>query len=66
MPRDLPIGNGNILIAFDKTLPYENFISPMSVKKTYGGSVSFWILGDDQFKWVPNDGRLIGIISIIR
>ncbi|MES2344521.1 MAG: glycoside hydrolase family 15 protein [Chlamydiota bacterium] len=55
MPRDLPIGNGNILIAFDKDYRLREFYFPHVGEEshTQGNPFRFGIWVDGQFNWIP-------------
>lgn len=56
MPRDLPIGNGNILIAFDRDTLLREFYYPHvgDENHTKGEPFRFGIFVDGQFEWIPN------------
>src|ERR1700733_14307976 len=56
MPRDLPIGNGNVLIAFDKDYLLREFCYPHVGEEnhTQGASFRFGIWFNKRFTWLPN------------
>lgn len=56
MPRDLPIGNGNLLIAFDKDYLLREFYFPHvgEENQTGGQPFRFGIWVNEKFSWIPN------------
>lgn len=60
MPRDLPIGNGNILIAFDKDYILREFYFPHVGEEnhTMGKPFRFGLFVDGKFHWVPQGWRI--------
>lgn len=56
MPRDLPIGNGNILIAFDRDAILREFYFPYVGQEnhTKGERFRFGIWIDGHFRWIPD------------
>lgn len=56
MPRDLPIGNGNVLIAFDKDYLLSEFYYPHvgEENQTEGERFRFGVWANGQFSWVPD------------
>lgn len=56
MPRDIPIGNGNMLVAFDKDSLLREFYFPHvgDENHTKGAVFRFGIWVDGQFSWVPD------------
>ena len=51
MPRDLPIGNGNVLIAFDRDYLLREFCFPHVGEEnhTVGENFRFGVFADGQF-----------------
>ena len=60
MPRDIPIGNGNILIAFDKDYLLREFYFPHVGLETHtrGEAFRFGVWVNGQFSWIPNGWRI--------
>jgi oligosaccharide amylase len=60
MPRDLPIGNGNILVAFDKDYRLREFYFPHVGEEnhTKGEPFRFGVFTDGQFSWIPEGWQL--------
>jgi len=60
MPRDIPIGNGNLLIAFDKDYLLSEFYFPHVGQEnhTKGERFRFGVWVDGQFGWVPEGWRI--------
>lgn len=60
MPRDLPIGNGNLLIAFDKDYLLREFYFPHVGEENHAKGerfrVGFWV--DGIFSWLPEGWTL--------
>lgn len=58
MPRDLPIGNGNILIAFDHEAMLREFYFPHVGEEshTLGHPWRFGVWMDGSFDWLPGNG----------
>lgn len=59
MPRDIPIGNGNVLIAFDKDSILRDFYFPHVGLENHGGDpfrFGVWVGG--QFSWVPDGWQI--------
>jgi len=56
MPRDLPIGNGNLLISFDKDYQLREFYFPHIGQEshTLGAPFRFGVWIDGQFSWIPD------------
>jgi GH15 family glucan-1,4-alpha-glucosidase len=56
MPRDLPIGNGNILIAFDQNYLLREFYFPLVGEENHvkGEPFRFGVWIDDHLKWIPD------------
>lgn len=56
MPRDLPIGNGNFFISFDKDYQIRevNFPHIGEENHTKGTPFRFGVWVDNQFSWIPN------------
>jgi len=56
MSRDLPVGNGNILVAFDKDSILREFYFPHVGQETHtqGEPFRFGIWVDGQFSWIPD------------
>ena len=53
MPRDIPIGNGNVLIAFDKNSILKEFFFPHVGEENHiGESFRLGLWTDNQFTWV--------------
>jgi glucoamylase len=60
MPRDLPIGNGTILIAFDKEYLLREFYFPHVGEENHviGEPFRFGLWVNGQFSWIPNGWRI--------
>lgn len=60
MPRDLPVGNGNLLVAFDKDYLLREFYFPHVGEEnhTKGKKFRFGIWVDGKFSWVPDGWRI--------
>ncbi|HSW72858.1 MAG TPA: glycoside hydrolase family 15 protein [Chlamydiales bacterium] len=56
MPRDLPVGNGNILVAFDKDYLLREFYFPFPGEEnhTKGEVFHFGVWVNGKFSWVPS------------
>lgn len=55
MPRDIPVSNGNILVAFDKDYLLREFYFPHVGEEnhTKGEHFRFGVWADGKFSWVP-------------
>ncbi len=60
MPRDIPIGNGNVLISFDKEYRLREFSYPYVGQEnhTRGEPFRFGVWVDGQFSWIPDGWAL--------
>lgn len=60
MPRDIPIGNGNILIAFDRDYNLREFYFPHVGEESHtkGEPFRFGVWANGQFSWIPNGWRI--------
>lgn len=59
MSRDLPIGNGNLLIAFGTDALLREFYFPHVGEENHAGEVfRLGVLANDRFTWVPDDWRI--------
>ena len=60
MPRDLPIGNGNILIAFDKNYRLREFSYPHVGEEnhTKGEPFRLGIWANGSFSWIPQGWQI--------
>ncbi len=56
MPRDLPIGNGNILIAFDRDALLREFYFPYVGQESHtkGERFRFGVWSGGHFRWIPD------------
>ena len=55
MPRDIPIGNGNVLVAFDKNSILKEFFFPHVGEENHiGESFRLGLWTNNQFTWVPD------------
>lgn len=55
MPRDIPIGNNSLLIAFDKNAILREFHFPYVGEENHvGDPFRFGVMADEQFTWVPD------------
>lgn len=56
MPRDIPVGNGNLLVAFDKDYLLREFYFPFPGEEnhTVGAVFHFGTWVNGKFSWVPN------------
>ncbi len=61
MPRDIPIGNGNLLIAFDQDYCIRDIYYPCVGKENHtdGHKFRFGIWIDGKFDWISKDWNLI-------
>lgn len=55
MPRDLPLGNGNMLVAFDKSYLLREFYFPFVGQEnhTQGHPFRFGVWIEGKFSWIP-------------
>lgn len=55
MPRDLPLGNGNLLVAFDNDYQLREFYFPHVGEENHaqGERFRFGVFVDGQFGWIP-------------
>ena len=60
MPRDIPVGNGNLLIAFDKDYNLRDLYFPHVGEEnhTKGGPFRFGVWVNGRFSWVPDGWRI--------
>jgi glucoamylase len=60
MPRDLPIGNGNLLVAFDKDYQLREFYFPHIGQEshTLGSPFRFGVWINGQFSWVSDQWKI--------
>lgn len=59
MPRDLPIGNGNVLIAFGMDALLREFYFPHVGEENHVGEVfRLGVFANDRFTWVPDDWQI--------
>ena len=60
MPRDLPIGNGNVLVNFDSQYQIRDIYFPRvgQDNQTVGrvNHLGFWV--DGQFSWIAEDWHI--------
>lgn len=59
MPRDIPVGNGCILVAFDRDALLREFHYPHVGEQNHTGEtfrIGIWVNG--QFSWVPNGWQI--------
>ncbi|MEO8285555.1 MAG: glycoside hydrolase family 15 protein [Chloroflexota bacterium] len=58
MPRDLPIGNGTLLVNFDSTYTLRDFYYPYvgNENQTLGHRCRMGVWADGTFAWVADDG----------
>ncbi len=60
MPRDIPVGNGRILIAFDKNYLLREFYFPHVGQENHVGKEPFrlgvWV--DGRFSWIPEGWKI--------
>ena len=58
MPRDIPVGNGSLLIAFDELYQARDFYYPRVGlhNHTIGQVQHFGVWADGEFAWVSDDG----------
>ncbi len=58
MPRDLPIGNGSLLINFDASYQLRDFYYPRVGKENHslGHPFRFGVWVEDQFRWTTGEG----------
>ena len=60
MARDLPVGNGNVLVAFDKEYRLREFFFPRVGEEnhTNGALFRFGVWVNGQMSWVPDGWRV--------
>jgi len=60
MPRDIPVGNGSLLVSFDKdyVLRELNFPHVGAENHTMGEPFRFGIWANGQFRWMPDDWEI--------
>jgi glucoamylase len=60
MPRDVPIGNGSILVAFDKSYQLREFHFPHVGEEnhTKGEPFRFGVWVDQKFSWIPDGWKI--------
>src|SRR5438445_8818241 len=59
MPRDIPIGNGNVLIAFDKDSILREFYYPhVGLENHTGDPFRFGVWTGDRFSWIPDGWQI--------
>lgn len=60
MPRDIPVGNGNVLVAFDRDYLLREFYFPHVGEENHTGGALFrfgvWV--DQEFHWLPRGWQL--------
>ena len=58
MPRDIPVGNGSLLVNFDQTYQLRDLYWPHVGQEnhTEGHPCRFGVWVDGQFSWVSDDG----------
>jgi len=59
MPRDIPLGNGRILICFDKNYRIRDLYFPHVGQENHlsGGFCRFGVFGDEMFSWVGEEWK---------
>ena len=57
MPRDLPLGNGTLLLNFDSTYQLRDFYYPHVGKENHstGGPFRFGMWTENNFRWITDD-----------
>ncbi len=57
MPRDLPLGNGTLLLNFDSTYQLRDFYYPHVGKENHstGGPFRFGVWTENNFRWITDD-----------
>lgn len=60
MPRDIPVGNGNVLVAFDKNYVLREFYFPHVGEEnhTEGEPFRFGVWANGRFGWLPQGWRI--------
>jgi len=60
MPRDIPVGNGNVLVAFDKDYILREFFFPHVGEEnhTMGEPFRFGVWVNGKFSWIPEGWRI--------
>lgn len=59
MPRDIPVGNGNILAAFDKDYRLREFYFPHVGEENHAGQAfRFGVWANSRFSWIPDGWRI--------
>jgi glucoamylase len=60
MPRDIPIGNGNILVAFDRNCLMREFYFPHVGQENHipGQPFRFGVWANGDFSWIPDGWRI--------
>ncbi|MFQ5441835.1 MAG: glycoside hydrolase family 15 protein [Thermodesulfobacteriota bacterium] len=60
MPRDIPVGNGNLLVAFDKSYLLREFYFPHVGQENHTGSEPFrmGVWSNGNFSWLPHGWKI--------
>lgn len=59
MPRDIPVGNGNVLVTFDTDSLLRDFYFPHVGEENHAGDpFRFGVWANDRFTWVPDGWRV--------
>ncbi len=60
MPRDIPVGNGNLLVAFDKNYILREFYFPHVGQESHtkGESFRFGVWVNGKFSWLPDGWQI--------
>ena len=59
MARDIPIGNGNVLIAFDKDAILRDLYFPHVGEENHSGApFRFGVWANDRFSWIPDGWKI--------
>lgn len=59
MSRDIPVGNGNVLIAFDKDAVLQEFYFPhVGLENHVGNPFRFGVWANDRLSWIPEGWQI--------
>jgi len=58
MPRDIPVGNGSLLVTFDQTYQVRDFYWPHVGQENHspGHPFRFGVWVDGEFRWIDHPG----------
>ena len=58
MPRDLPLGNGSLLVAFDRNYQIRDLYWPHVGQENHalGHAFRFGVWAEDKLRWLDDEG----------